>query len=693
MQTVTERERLFLADIPTRRGQRVAAAIAVIFSALVFVATALFINTPLLQLAPFIPAYESALVVVAFVTFVMLLGQYQRVHSPAVLVLALGYLYQSLIIIPHMMTFPGVFTAAGLLGAGPQSTPWLFTFWHGGFPLFSICYFLLPVAPHASVDARTASRRAAIGIAGVVALVLGLTVLATAGMDLLPVVMTGSSYAQMVSSGISPAMMLLCLVAIVMGTTKKRQSVLDLWLVLVMGVWLLDVAMSSVLGSSRYDLGWYMGRLFDLAAGTMLLAVLLFEANRLYGHLVAALDLADQRNLELERSRLELARAQRLDAMGQLTGGVAHDFNNVLQIISANLHVMRLRRPEDTQLQDLIRRALDGVKRGGRLSSELLSFASKQPLQPKVMNISQLLRSMDDILRHTLGAEIDVETVVGGGLWNTLVDPALLENAILNLALNGRDAMQGSGKLTIEAGNAALNDDYIAGTGDKLTPGQYVVIAVTDSGSGIAPEILERVFEPFFTTKPVGSGTGLGLSMVYGFVKQSSGHVRIYSEPGHGTTVKIYLPRSHDARASSLAESTLEMVLGQERILVVEDDQAVREATIETLEAMGYRVYFAVSAKDADDLLATGLVVDLLFTDVVMPGPMKTTEMVARAIERLPKLAVLYTSGYTENAIVHGGRLDPGVRLISKPYRPEQLSALIRRLLTPVAGVASESDP
>jgi CheY-like chemotaxis protein len=181
--------------------------------------------------------------------------------------------------------------------------------------------------------------------------------------------------------------------------------------------------------------------------------------------------------------------------------------------------------------------------------------------------------------------------------------------------------------------------------------------------------------------------------MVYGFVKQSSGHVRIYSEPGHGTTVKIYLPRSHDARASSVAESNLEMVLGQERILVVEDDQAVREATIETLEAMGYRVYFAASAKEADDLLATGLMVDLLFTDVVMPGPMKTTEMVARAVERLPKLAVLYTSGYTENAIVHGGRLDPGVRLISKPYRPEQLSALIRRLLRPTTGSASENDP
>jgi signal transduction histidine kinase len=626
-------ERLFLAAIPASQRQRVAAGLAIIVSAAVFVVTAIFVHTPLAALNAFIPAYESAIGLVSFITFVMLLGQYLRVYSPAVLCLALGYFFTALMIVPHVLTFPGLFSETGWLGAGPQTTAWLFALWHGGFPIWIIAYYLLPVYPKTLIDRRTAHRHLIAGILTTLLLTILLTLMTTLGEPYLPVVVTGGSYHQMVTKGISPAIILLCLSAVSVCAIKRRHSILDLWVTLVMGIWVLDISMSSIIGSNRYDLGWYAGRVFDLAAGTVLLTILLIEANRLYSRLEAALDLADERHAELLRSRAELARAQRLDAMGQLTGGVAHDFNNVLQIISANLHVMRLRRPDDAQIQDSVRRALEGVKRGGRLSSELLSFASKQPLQPKVMNISQLLASMDEILRHTLGAEIDIETIVSGGLWNTLVDPALLENAILNLALNGRDAMKGSGKLTIEANNASLSDDYAHGTGDVVAAGQYVVIAVTDSGSGIAPELLERVFEPFFTTKPVGSGTGLGLSMVYGFVKQSSGHVRIYSELGEGTTVKIYLPRSHDHRAATLNEATFEMVRGEERILVVEDDTAVREATVETLEAMGYKVYAANNAADADQLLETGLIVDLLFTDVVMPGPMKATEMAARAVQ------------------------------------------------------------
>jgi signal transduction histidine kinase len=687
--TITGRERLFLAVIPASHGQRVAAGIAIVASAMLFVLTAAFGHIELPASSAFIPAYEGALSVIAFVTFIILFGHYLRVTSPAVLWLALAYLFLGLIIIPHVLTFPGVFSPTGLLGAGSQTTAWLFTFWHGGFPGFAIVYFLAPHRPDPKIDLTAAKKRVAIGASAVVLLVVGIVMLTTKGGDLLPVVVEAGNYRQMVTKGISPAMMLICMAAISVGYWRRRLSVLDLWVTLVMGVWILDIAMSSVLGSSRYDLGWYMGRAFDLVAGTSLLGLLLLESNKLYHYLAEALDLADQRNSELVRSKEALARAQRLDAMGQLTGGVAHDFNNVLQIISANLHVLRLRRPEDPQVQDSIRRALEGVKRGGRLSSELLSFASKQPLQPKVMNISQLLTSMDDILRHTLGAAVDIETVIAGGLWNTLVDAALLENAILNLALNGRDAMRGSGKLTIEALNASLDDEYVQGTGDAIVAGQYVVVAVTDTGTGISEEVLDRIFEPFFTTKPVGSGTGLGLSMVYGFVKQSHGYVRIYSELGVGTTVKIYLPRSHDTKTSRLADSTFELLRGEERILVVEDDEAVRLATVETLDAMGYKVHSAQNAAEADALLEGGLVVDLLFTDIVMPGPLKATEMAARAVRRLPKLVVLYTSGYTENAIVHGGRLDPGVRLISKPYRAEQLSALLRRLLEPPAAGAS----
>ncbi len=676
--------------IPATRSQRVAAVVAIVASAAVFLTTAAFGRIALPAVSAFIPAYEGALAVIAFITFTILFGQYLSASSPAVLCLALAYLFLGLIIIPHVLTFPGVFSPSGLLGAGTQTTAWLFTFWHGIFPGFAIVYFLAPTQPDPSIDLTAGRRRILIGVLAVVLFVIGLVLLSTIGMALLPEVVRDGNYQQMVSKGISPFMILICVAALATGYIRRRTSVLDLWVSLVIGIWIFDIAMSSVLGSARYDLGRYMGRAFDLIAGTSLLAALLLESNKLYHYLAEALDLADQRNTELTRSREALQRAQRLDAMGQLTGGVAHDFNNVLQIISANLHVMRLRRPDDQQIQDSIRRALEGVKRGGRLSSELLSFASKQPLQPKVMNISQLLTSMDDILRHTLGAEVDIETVIAGGLWNTMIDAALLENAILNLALNGRDAMNGSGKLTIEALNTSLSDDYVHGTGDAIAAGQYVVVAVTDTGSGIAADVLERVFEPFFTTKPVGSGTGLGLSMVYGFVKQSNGYVRIYSELGVGTTVKIYLPRSREARTAGLADSTFELLRGEERILVVEDDEAVRLGTVDTLEAMGYRVHAASNAAEADAMLEAGLDIDLLFTDVVMPGPMKVTEMAARAVKRLPQLVVLYTSGYTENAIVHGGRLDPGVRLISKPYRPEQLSALLRRLLSPPSAAASE---
>ncbi|MGV3651042.1 MAG: response regulator, partial [Devosia sp.] len=323
--------------------------------------------------------------------------------------------------------------------------------------------------------------------------------------------------------------------------------------------------------------------------------------------------------------------------------------------------------------------ALEAVQRGAQLSSQVLAFGRRQPLAPKSLNVGRLLRSMDDMLRRSLGEAIEVETLIAGGLWNTLVDEGNVQNAILNLAINARDAMQGRGKLTIEAGNAFLDDHYARAHAD-VTPGQYVMIAVTDSGSGIPAEILDKVFEPFFTTKPEGRGTGLGLSMIYGFVKQSGGHIKIYSEVGSGTTVRLYLPRSdrpedHKPITGQTARG------GTELVLVAEDDPRVRETTVALLTELGYQV---VSAKDADAALAiveSGLAIDLLFTDVVMPGKLKSTEMAKRAKQVRPGLAVLYTSGYTENSIVHGGRLDPGVHLLSKPYSSDALALKVREVI------------
>jgi signal transduction histidine kinase/DNA-binding response OmpR family regulator len=383
-----------------------------------------------------------------------------------------------------------------------------------------------------------------------------------------------------------------------------------------------------------------------------------------------------------QRTKAEAAlhQAQKIEALGKLTGGVAHDFNNLLQVISGNLQLLSRQLAGNERAQARLENALAGVARGAKLASQLLAFGRRQPLEPKVVNVGRFIKGMEDMLRRALGEEIEVETVVSGGLWNTLVDPGQIENAVLNLAINARDAMEGRGRLTIEASNAMLDDDYARAHAD-VTSGQYVMIGVTDTGGGIPEELLEKVFEPFFSTKPEGQGTGLGLSMVHGFVKQSGGHVKIYSEVGEGTTVKLYLPRVHQKEDALTDTSKLPVRGGDETILVVEDDDDVRETAVGLLQELGYRVIKARDAASALPIIESGLPIDLLFTDVVMPGPLRSTELARKAKERLPNIAVLFTSGYTENAIVHGGRLDLGVELLGKPYTREQLARKVRHVL------------
>jgi len=383
---------------------------------------------------------------------------------------------------------------------------------------------------------------------------------------------------------------------------------------------------------------------------------------------------------EREAAQAALRQAQRMESLGQLTGGVAHDFNNLLQVISGNLQLLRREVAGNERAEQRVQSAIGGVTRGAKLASQLLAFGRRQPLEPKVLNIGRFIKGMDDMLRRALGEEIELETVISGGLWNVLVDPGQIENAILNLGINARDAMVGGGKLTIEAGNAMLDDEY-ARVHDEVQPGQYVMVGVTDTGSGISPDLLERVFEPFFSTKAEGKGTGLGLSMVYGFVKQSGGHVKIYSEVGQGTTIKIYLPRVFQAEDALADEASAPVRGGTETVLVVEDDDEVRETAVGLLTDLGYRVLKAREAMGALSVIESGVPVDVLFTDVVMPGPLRSPELARKAKERLPGLAVLFTSGYTENAIVHGGRLDRGVELLSKPYTREALARKIRHVL------------
>ncbi|WP_407362480.1 response regulator [Pseudomonas luteola] len=390
--------------------------------------------------------------------------------------------------------------------------------------------------------------------------------------------------------------------------------------------------------------------------------------------------LVEERTRELERSQLALHQSQKLEAIGKLTGGVAHDFNNVLQIIEGNLELLRPALGNSSSGMAKLDAAVAAVSRGAKLSSQLLAFARRQPLKPVPTNLSRLLRSMDDLLRRALGESVQIETIIAGGLWTTMVDPNQLENVILNLAINARDAMQGNGRLTLELSNAMLDDHYAQSQAD-VAPGQYVMLAVSDTGSGMSPDVMEHAFEPFFTTKPEGQGTGLGLSMAYGFAKQSGGHIRIYSELGSGTTIKLYLPRTHEIEIASPAAVGGTVIGGDETILVVEDDLAVQATVIDLLSGLGYKVLRANDAQSALSILQSGLHIDLLFTDVVMPGPLRSPELARQAKQLLPDIAVLFTSGYTQNAIVHGGRLDPGVELLSKPYRLHDLARKIRQLL------------
>ena len=420
---------------------------------------------------------------------------------------------------------------------------------------------------------------------------------------------------------------------------------------------------------------WTMaGHLVFGVPATIFFVVLILLAMRTTSELDAE---AERR----EAAEASLRQSQKMEAVGQLTGGVAHDFNNLLTIILGNLE-LALRQAPEGRPRTLLTRVHRAAKRAAELTKRLLAFSRNQPLDPRPIDANRLVADMSDLLGRTLGENISIETIRGGGLWPTEADRAELESALLNLAINARDAMQAGGKLTIETGNASLDEAYCA-TADGVKPGQYVMIAISDTGVGMSRELIGKAFDPFFTTKPAGSGTGLGLSQVDGFVRQSGGHVRIYSEVGEGTTVKIYLPRSFagsrppagEARPPESPKGSLETVL------VVEDDAEVRSFVTDTLRGLNYRVLEAADGDGALVLVRQTERIDLLLTDVVMPG-MNGRVLGDAAKQHRPGLKVLYMTGYSRNAIVHQGRLDPGVSLIQKPFSETALASRVHGLLS-----------
>ena len=388
-----------------------------------------------------------------------------------------------------------------------------------------------------------------------------------------------------------------------------------------------------------------------------------------------------------EEAESRLRQMEKLESIGQLTGGIAHDFNNMLAIVIGSLDLAERRlQSEPQRALKSIGNAREGAQRAATLTARLLAFSRQQPLMPVALDINKLVSGMSELLRRTLGEQISVETVLAGGLWTTLADPGQLENALLNLAVNARDAMPDGGRLTIETANSHLDEAYAASRAE-VRPGQYVVMCVTDTGMGMSEAVAAQAFEPFFTTKEVGKGTGLGLSQVFGFVKQSGGHIAIYSEVGEGTTVKLYLPRHAGPAAVHPGEREMVDALPTGRaeavILVVEDEQRVRQFAVDALRELGYTVVSASNGMEGLEVVRRQPYLSLLLTDIVMPG-MNGRKLADEARLIMPDLRVLYTTGYTRNAVVHNGILDPGVALLAKPFTMGQLASRVRSIIDEV---------
>jgi len=440
-----------------------------------------------------------------------------------------------------------------------------------------------------------------------------------------------------------------------------------------------QAALSAAAQTGKYESeGWRVRKDGSTFWANAIINAIHDSEGKLLGFAKVTRDLTEKRASE-ERVR----QSQKMEAIGQLTGGVAHDFNNLLTVISGNIEALQRRLPRGAEdnLRQLTDAALRGTMRAALLTHRLLAFSRRQPLEPKEISVNTLITSLSEMLHRTLGENVLIETVLGGGLWSTFVDSNQLESALLNLAVNARDAMPDGGRLTLEAANIYLDEEY--GAIAEVAPGPYVGIFVSDTGIGMAPEVIAKAFDPFFTTKEVGLGTGLGLSQVHGFIKQSGGHVKIYSEVGAGTTIKLYLPRYFSANTTAETQPAAPPApqAKGETILVVEDEADVRSFTVEMLRELGYRVIEAPDGPTGLRLLDAHREINLLFTDVGLPGGMDGRQLAEQAIRRNAGLKVLFTSGYARNAIVHHGRLDHGVELLLKPFTFQALAVKIRHIL------------
>jgi signal transduction histidine kinase/CheY-like chemotaxis protein len=655
-------------------------AAAVISVSLVCFAVAVFYaRTPQPPIPAFIPAYESALWIVDTLTAVLLLSQFVRLRSRALLLLASGYVFDGWMVIVHALSFPGVFSETGLLGGGAQTTAWLHVFWHFGFPLFVLGYAM---SVRRAGDAMTNSpiRAMVVALAAVAILVAGLSLLATAGHDWLPVVIEDGNYSLLVEKGIGPAMLVLAGGVLFVLLRRSMPTILEVSLVVVMVTWILEISLTSVVGSQRFDLGFYAGRFFGLFNASLVLAALMLEMNRLYGNLGRALALAESRNAELVRSREEFARVQRVEAVGRLVAGVAHDFNNILTVVIGGLnHVLRDKaNTMSLKSQGLIQACQQAAQRGAQINRQLMTFAGRKVLRPQVVNPNEVIANLAPFLHRAAGENVKVTLRLSPVLWPVGVDRTEFETALVNLVVNARDAMAGGGEVTIETRNALVEPHSIR----DLPGGQYVLIGVSDTGPGIPTEIASRVFDPFFTTKEVGVGAGLGLSQVYGFAVGASGNVTIGAPASAGAALYIYLPKAN-GRAAEPEPNKLPIrnATGHEIVLAVEDDPVVLGIAVTSLKDLGYHVKTAASAQEALSILREDGSIDVLFSDVVMPGGMNGVQLAVEARRIRPDIKILLTSGYAASSLMKEQGLPDTLELLPKPYEREELACKLQLVI------------
>jgi signal transduction histidine kinase len=670
--TASNESRWLLSTSPATSGERAVAVAVVAVSFVAFVLTVPYVRVPLARIPAFIPIYQSALFLVDLITAVLLLGQFAWLRSRSMLLLAAGYLFDAAMIVAHTLSFPGLFAPTGLLGSGEQTTAWLYVFWHGGFPLFVLGYAYYRNHPH---DVTRGSFHVALygTIVVIAVLTAGLTTLATAGHDLLPRVMQGGDYSMLVTKGISPAVWILSLFALI-AVWRRNTSVLDLWMMVVLTIWLFDIALAAVFGSSRFDLGFYAGRVYGLIAASVVLIALMVEMIRLYGHLSDALRLSEERNLDLINTREAMARAQRKEAIDQTTGGIAHDFNNLFTVICGNLEMIGKAPDNKERVERSARNAMTAAKRGARLTRQLLSFGGQQVGRGARIDPNRLIHDLEPLL-HRAAEGMQVMTGLSQVIHPIQVDAPQFEAALVNLIGNAKDS--GADRVIIETRNVTMNASQLGSMPDA-TPGEYVVVTVRDTGPGMPPEVAARAFEPFFSTKKSGRASGLGLSQVYGFMRSVGGHVRLDTQPGRGTSVHMYFPKSPGPEIAGPSGTQGDAAAGEAVILVVEDDPDVRDVAVTAITDLGYKVRQAANGEEALQILQDGATVKLLFSDLAMPG-MNGVELVAAARKLRPNLKVLLTSGHPPSILSRQADADGTLEFLIKPYLQEDLAARLRR--------------